>query len=76
MNRLDYNYFIKAHCFYGKELLDQEKCGESIRILQHSEFCMYCIKWFLLPLCLFLSQYQIVLLNYVLNMRRLKELVQ
>jgi hypothetical protein len=32
-------YESYAYCFYGKELLEQEKCGESIRILQHSQFC-------------------------------------
>ena len=27
----------QAYCFFGKELLNEEKCGESVRVLQHSQ---------------------------------------
>lgn len=29
----------QAYCFYGKELLEQEKCGDSIRVLRHAQAC-------------------------------------
>ena len=31
--------FYQTYCFFGKELLDQEKCGDSIKVLQHSQAC-------------------------------------
>ncbi|XP_064402696.1 BRO1 domain-containing protein BROX-like [Halichondria panicea] len=30
-------YEAYAYCFYGKELLELEKCGESIRVLRHAQ---------------------------------------
>ncbi len=27
---------VQAYCFFGQELLGQEKCGDSIKVLQHS----------------------------------------
>ncbi|XP_003385070.1 PREDICTED: BRO1 domain-containing protein BROX-like [Amphimedon queenslandica] len=35
-------YEAYAYCFYGKELLEQEKCGASVRVLQHSKFLCEC----------------------------------
>ena len=32
--------YPQAYCFLGQELLTQEKCGESIRSLLHSQSCM------------------------------------
>ena len=31
----------QAYCFFGQELLVQEKCGESIKVLQHSQACKH-----------------------------------
>ena len=28
---------FQAYCFYGKQLLEEEKCGESIRTLRHAK---------------------------------------
>ena len=30
---------LQAYCFFGKELLDQEKCGDSIKVLEHAQAC-------------------------------------
>jgi len=32
-------YEAYAYCFFGQELLAQEKCGDSIKVLQHSQVC-------------------------------------
>ena len=34
-----YSLFCQTYCFFGKELLVQEKCGDSIKALQHSQAC-------------------------------------
>ena len=32
-------FIAQAYCFLGQDLLVQEKCGESVKALQHSSAC-------------------------------------
>lgn len=38
---LSFFSYLQAYCFFGQDLLVQEKCGESIRVLQYSKACTY-----------------------------------
>ena len=40
-NQSFFSSFLQAYCFFGQDLLVQEKCGESIKVLQYSKACMF-----------------------------------
>ena len=36
---LVYGNISQAYCFFGQEVLAEEKCGEAIRIMRHAKAC-------------------------------------
>ena len=52
-NQVMFNH-SQAHCFFGQDLLVQEKCGDSVKALQHSNECKF------LPFCSFYTPCVIV----------------